>query len=72
MTEKELLETMEGHEIWSSKFEKCVGKEAFKKYWKVHWRACLARAMGSHDLDNEEAQAYREYSKIKESELKLQ
>ena len=47
-------------------------KEAFKKYWKVHWRACLARAMGSHDLDNEEAQAYREYSKIKESELKLQ
>ena len=25
MTEKELLETMEGHEIWSSKFEKCVG-----------------------------------------------
>ena len=28
--------------------------------------------MGSHDLDNEEAQAYREYSKIKESELNIE
>ena len=25
MTKKELLEIMEGNEVWSKKFEKCVG-----------------------------------------------
>jgi len=25
MTKKELLEILEGEEVWSSKFEKCVG-----------------------------------------------
>ncbi len=42
---------------------------AFKNYWRVHWKAMLARAMGDHDHDREETELYRVYTRIKRVEL---
>lgn len=43
-------------------------EEAFRNYWEVHWKAMLARAMGDHCHDKEEASLYRTYVAIKEAE----